>query len=81
MKLLIIEDDENILSLLQRVFSENGCVVDSAVNGEDGEYLASLNSYDVIILDWMMPLKNGIDVINSLRKKYNNTHYNAKCKR
>lgn len=69
MKLLIIEDDENILSLLQRAFSENGYVIDSAMDGEDGEYLASINSYDVIILDWMLPLKNGIEVINSLREK------------
>ena len=69
MKLLIIEDDENILSLLQRAFSEDGYVVDSAMDGEDGEYLALMNSYDVIILDWMLPLKNGIEVISSLREK------------
>ncbi len=69
MKLLIIEDDENILSLLQRAFSEDGYVVDSAMDGEDGEYLAIINSYDVIILDWMLPLKNGIEVISSLREK------------
>ena len=69
MKLLIIEDDENILSLLQRAFGEDGYVVDSAMDGEDGEYLALMNSYDVIILDWMLPLKNGIEVISSLREK------------
>jgi len=69
MKLLIIEDDENILSLLQRAFSENGYVVDSAVDGEEGEYLALMNSYDVIILDWMLPVKDGIEVISSLREK------------
>ena len=69
MKLLIIEDDENILSLLQRAFSEDGYVVDSAMDGEEGEYLAVVNSYDVIILDWMLPLKNGVEVISSLREK------------
>jgi len=69
MKLLIIEDDENILSLLQRAFIEDGYVVDSAMDGEEGEYLALMNSYDVIILDWMLPLKNGIEVISSLREK------------
>ena len=69
MKLLIIEDDENILSLLQRAFSEDGYAVDSAMDGEDGEYLALMNSYDVIILDWMLPLKNGVEVISSLREK------------
>ncbi len=69
MKLLIIEDDKNILSLLQRAFSEDGYAVDSAMDGEDGEYLALMNSYDVIILDWMLPLKNGVEVISSLREK------------
>jgi len=69
LKLLIIEDDKNILSLLQRAFSEDGYVVDSAMDGEEGEYLALMNSYDVIILDWMLPLKNGIEVISSLREK------------
>ena len=69
MKLLIIEDDENILSLLRRAFSEDGYVVDSAMDGENGEYLALMNRYDVIVLDWMLPLKNGIEVISSLREK------------
>jgi len=69
LKLLIIEDDENILSLLQRAFSEDGYVVDSAMDGEEGEYLAVMNSYDIIILDWMLPLKNGIEVISSLGEK------------
>jgi len=69
MKLLIIEDDKNILSLLQRAFSEDSYVVDSSMDGEEGEYLALMNSYDVIILDWMLPLKNGIEVISSLRAK------------
>jgi len=50
-------------------FSENGYVVDSAVDGEEGEYLALMNSYDVIILDWMLPVKDGIEVISSLREK------------
>jgi len=69
MKLLIIEDDKNILSFLNRGLEENGYVLDSALNGKDGEYLATTNSYDVIILDWMLPLKNGIDVLKSLREK------------
>ena len=53
MKILIIEDDKNILSFLK----EDGFSVDSATSGDDGEYLAFVNSYDVIILDWMLPKK------------------------
>ena len=69
MKILIVEDDKHILSLLTRGFKEDGYTVDSATNGSDGEYLASINTYDVIILDWMLPLKSGIDVLQSLRSQ------------
>jgi len=69
MKLLIIEDDENILSFLKRGFDEDGYIVDSALDGEDGEYLASMNSYDIIITDWMLPYKSGIEIVKSLREK------------
>jgi len=73
LKLLIIEDDLNILSLLEQGFEEDGHIVDKADNGEDGEYLASINRYDVIILDWMLPLKSGIDVLQSIRLQKINT--------
>lgn len=68
MKLLIVEDDEDILFLLKSGFEEEGYIVDEAVDGEDGLYMASVNSYDIIILDWMLPLKDGIEVLNELRK-------------
>jgi DNA-binding response OmpR family regulator len=67
MKLLIIEDDKNILSFLERGFREDGYIVDTAMDGKDGEYLALVNSYDVIILDWMLPGKSGLDILKSLR--------------
>ncbi len=69
MKILVVEDDENIISLLKRGFEEDGFIVDTASDGEDGEYLASVNKYDVIILDWMLPSKSGIDILSSLRDK------------
>jgi len=68
-KLLVIEDDEAILSLLKRGLEEEGMVVDSATNGEDGEYLAEVNRYDIIILDWMLPEKSGIEILKKLRDK------------
>ena len=68
MKLLIVEDEENILSFLTRGLEEEGYIIDSADNGEDGEYLALSNSYDIIILDWMLPNKSGIDVLATLRE-------------
>ena len=69
MKILIIEDDENILSFLKRGFEEEGYIIDEAVDGEDGEYLAVSNSYDIIILDWMLPNKNGIEILKNIRAK------------
>lgn len=69
MKILIVEDDENILSLLKRGFEEEGYIIDTASDGEDGEYLATTNSYDVIILDWMLPIKSGIEIIESIRER------------
>ncbi len=67
MKILIIEDDESILSLLKRGFEEYRYIVEISNNGKDGEYLASLNNFDVIILDWMLPDSDGIEVLKSLR--------------
>jgi len=52
---------------------EESYAVDIAFNGEEGEYLAEVNSYDLIILDIMMPGKNGIEVCHSLRSKNINT--------
>jgi len=69
MKLLIIEDDKNILSFLVRGFTESDYSVDSAEDGEEGEYLITINSYDIIIIDWMLPKKSGIDIIKSIRAK------------
>lgn len=69
MKILIIEDDEHILSLLERGFREYQYIVEVAANGDDGEYMASINHYDVIVLDWMLPSKNGLEILLELRKK------------
>lgn len=67
MKILIIEDDENIASFLKRGFEEEEYTVEVAFDGEDGEYLATTNSYDIIVLDWMLPLKDGIEILQSLK--------------
>jgi DNA-binding response OmpR family regulator len=68
-KILLIEDDSNIVSFLQRGLIEEGHSIDTSLDGEEGEYLACINSYDLIILDWMLPSKSGIEILNSLREK------------
>ncbi len=69
MKLLVIEDDPDILSFLRNGFEELGYTFDSAMDGEEGEYLIELNSYDMIVLDWMLPKKSGIELLKSIRQK------------
>jgi len=69
MKILIIEDDVHILSFLTRGFSEDGHLVESSTDGEEGEYMASTNTYDIVILDWMLPGKEGIEILRNLRTK------------
>jgi len=73
MKLLIIEDDENILSLLKDGFEEEDFIVETSDDSEDGLYLASMNSYDVIVLDWMLPKISGIQILEKLRNNNINT--------
>jgi len=68
-KILIVEDDLNILYLLKENFKEEGFIIDIAENGDDGEYLATVNQYDIIILDWMLPKKSGFEVLKTLRNK------------
>ncbi len=69
MKILIIEDDKDIANFLKRGFEESNYTIEISNDGEEGEYLSILNKYDVIILDWMLPKKNGIEILNNLRQK------------
>ncbi len=73
MKILVVEDDPALLSLLIRVFEDEDWVVESANNGKDGLYMAQMHSFDVIVLDWMLPQMDGIEVLKRLRDEKNNT--------
>ena len=67
MKLLIVEDDPKIASFLQKGLEEELFCIDLCDNGEDALYLASTNSYDVILLDIMIKGLQGDDVCQQLR--------------
>ncbi len=67
MKILIIEDDEKIINFLKKGLQEESYTVDYSKNGDEGIYLASVNNYDLILLDIMLPVKNGIEVCRTLR--------------
>jgi DNA-binding response OmpR family regulator len=66
---LIVEDNRSLNKSLVRSLEEDGHAVDAAFDGDEGEYLAEITDYDTIILDIMLPKKNGIDVCRDLRGK------------
>jgi DNA-binding response OmpR family regulator len=68
-RILIIEDDKKAARLLAKGLQEERFVVDVAHSGEAGEEAASVNTYDAIILDWLLPDKPGISVCRDLRAK------------
>ena len=67
MKILLIEDDKKIINFLKKGLEEETYTVDFSLNGEEGLYLATVNDYDLILLDIMIPLKDGMEVCQSLR--------------
>lgn len=67
MKILVVEDEERVAHFIQKGLKEEGHAVDVSYDGEDGEFLAEINDYDLIILDLMLPKKNGIVVCRELR--------------
>jgi two-component system, OmpR family, copper resistance phosphate regulon response regulator CusR len=67
MRILLVEDEPDAARVLAKGLRERTFAVDIAAEGEDAIYLASINSYDLIILDVMLPLKDGFEVCRELR--------------
>ena len=68
MKLLIVEDELKTAEYLQKGLTEQGCAVDVAHNGIDGQHLAMTHDYDVIVLDAMLPGIDGFTLLRTLRQ-------------
>jgi two-component system, OmpR family, copper resistance phosphate regulon response regulator CusR len=66
-RLLIVEDQKKLLQSLRRGLEEEGYEVATATNGEEGYYLATTGSPDVIVLDLMLPGRDGLRVLRDLR--------------
>lgn len=66
-RILIIEDDQAILKLLQRGLAYEGYTVDTATDGHTGLILARDHTPDLVILDWMLPGMDGLEVCHRLR--------------
>lgn len=73
MKILIIEDDLDAASYLVKAFREAGHNTEHASDGESGLFMSSENNYDVLIVDRMLPRRDGLSVISELRKRGVNT--------
>lgn len=71
MRILIVEDEKEILDFLKKSFKNECYAVDTASDGEQGSYLARTNDYDLIILDNVMPKKTGLEVCRDIRKEKN----------
>ena len=65
--MLLVEDDKRISSLVKRGLEAEGFTVDVALNGDDGLWLATEGSYDMIVLDIMLPGRNGYQICADLR--------------
>ncbi|MDQ5893624.1 MAG: two-component system, OmpR family, copper resistance phosphate regulon response regulator CusR [Patescibacteria group bacterium] len=67
MKILLIEDDVNVIDFLLTNLKAESFTVDVAYDGSQGSFMARTNPYDVIIIDYSLPIKNGITVCQEIR--------------
>jgi len=68
MRLLLVEDDPRIARFLAKGLREQAYAVDVAATGDDALYQAAINPYDLVILDVMIPGRDGFEVCSELRK-------------
>jgi len=68
MRILLIEDDNRIAAFVAKGLRENSYAVDLASDGDEATYLASINTYDLFILDVNLPRKDGFEVCRELRE-------------
>lgn len=69
MKVLLVEDDRKISSLVKKGLKEQGFIVDTCENGDDGYALALEQAYDVLVLDIMLPGRDGLSILRGLREE------------
>jgi two-component system, OmpR family, copper resistance phosphate regulon response regulator CusR len=69
MKILVVEDDRKVAGFIAQGLREEGYAVDHAPDGDEATMLAHVNDYDVILLDLMLPKKNGLQIAAELRRE------------
>ena len=70
MRVLLVEDNRRLSDSLRATLEEDGYAVDTAYDGMDGEEMGLIPSYDIIILDIMLPGKDGLEVCRELRDRH-----------
>jgi DNA-binding response OmpR family regulator len=70
MRLLLVEDNQRLRNSIQLSLEESGYVLDTAADGVEGQELAELTPYDGIILDIMLPRRDGLEVCRNLRRQH-----------
>jgi DNA-binding response OmpR family regulator len=69
MRILLVEDNRRLSSSLKMSLADDGYAVDAAYDGVEGQELAEMTPYDLIILDIMLPLRDGLEVCRELRQQ------------
>lgn len=69
MRILLTEDEQRLSNTIKKGLVEEGFAVDQAYDGEDGQYLAESEDYDLVILDVMLPKIDGVTLCQNLRSK------------
>lgn len=72
MKIMLVEDEEMLSSVISKGLKKLGYAVDQVYDGDDALFNYSINQYDLIILDLNIPSIDGIDVLKYIRKSDNN---------
>ncbi|HUG61869.1 MAG TPA: response regulator transcription factor [Methylomirabilota bacterium] len=73
MRVLIVEDDREAASYLVKALGEAGHVVDHAADGDSGQAMADAGGYDVLVVDRMLPRRDGLAIVESLRGRRDGT--------
>lgn len=69
MKILVVEDEKKLLESIKEGLEHSGYVVDTALDGEEGSFMAFTNDYDLIILDINLPKKDGFEILREIREE------------
>ncbi len=71
MKILVVEDEKRIANFVRKGLEEHGFVVDCSADGDEAYALATTQHYDAIVLDIMLPGRDGLSILQNLRKQSN----------